>query len=328
VNVPETRYASTGDSQVAYQVMGDGPIDLVFSHGFCHVELMWDVVAESSFVRSLASFSRLIRFDRRGSGASDPVAHGHFPTWEEWNTDLLAVLDAVGSRSAAIYAEAEAGPMALMFAASHPERVSGLVLSNTAARYAVAEDYPIGMSAESVEALGRFVEANWGTVDGVAVLLPGLAEASRADCGAVARLSRAAATPRMAGAQFRHIFGELDARDALALIGAPTLVLYNRYGLDDDHRLDVTDRARYSRIAFPVHDWPSSVATNCSRSRATPRPWSTWWPSSSPAPVRRRRRSGSSRPGVHRHRGLHRACRGDGRPGLAGAPRCTRPCGS
>jgi len=251
VEIPETRYASAGDGQVAYQVLGDGPIDLVFSHGFCHVDLMWDVVSESSFIRALASFSRVIRFDRRGSGASDPVAHGHFPTWEEWNQDLLAVLDAVGSSSAALYAEGEAGPMAMMFAASHPDRVSGLVLSNTSARYSIADDYPIGLTEAAVDMVATMVEANWGTPEGVAVLLPGVAKQSPADLAAVARISRAAATPRMAGAQFRHIFGELDAREALPLIAAPTLVLHNQYGVEAGFDFGVAERVEYVADHIP-----------------------------------------------------------------------------
>ncbi|MCJ7439013.1 MAG: adenylate/guanylate cyclase domain-containing protein [Acidimicrobiia bacterium] len=244
VEVPETSYVTAGDGQVAYQVLGDGPIDVVFSHGFCHIDLHWDVVSEASFMRALASFSRLILFDRRGSGASDPVSHGHFPTWEEWNVDLLAVLDAVGSRSAAIYAEAEAGPRAMMFAAAHPERVDALVLSNTAARYARAPDYPIGFSPADIEAFVEMVQSAWGTTEGMTEWWPGLS-GQPAELVALARLTRAAATPRMAAAQYRHIFSELDARGALPLIAAPTLVLVNESQLQRDQSTGAPERARY-----------------------------------------------------------------------------------
>ena len=127
---PVTRYVTVGDAQVAYQVVGDGPVDLLFHHGFCHIDLQWDVAPEADFIRSLASFSRVILFDRRGSGASERVSHGHFPTWEEWNRDVLAVLEAAEASTIALFAEAEAGPMAMLFAAAHPERVSKLILGN------------------------------------------------------------------------------------------------------------------------------------------------------------------------------------------------------
>lgn len=99
--------------QWAYQVLGDGPIDLVFHHGFCHLDLQWDIAAEAAFNRRLASFSRLILFDRRGAGASERLHRGAAPTVDEWTADLLAVLDAVESESAALFVEAEAGPVAI-----------------------------------------------------------------------------------------------------------------------------------------------------------------------------------------------------------------------
>jgi class 3 adenylate cyclase len=245
VDVPETRYADVGGSQVAYQVVGDGPIDLVFTHGFCHIDLRWDPVSEASFLRALASFSRLILFDRRGSGASDPVADGHFPTWEEWNLDLLAVLDAASSHTAALFAETEAGPMAMMFAAAHPERVRALILNNTAARYAVAPEYPIGISPDDIDGVLQYIESTWGTVD----MFSGDAIAERS---ALARVCRAAATPRMAATQFRHIYSELDARDAMPLIAAPTLIIVNQHTLNLDRSTGLPERARF--VAENIND--------------------------------------------------------------------------
>ena len=121
MDAPPTRYTTVGDAQVAYTVLGEGPTDLVFHHGFCHIDLQWDVASESAFMRGMAEFSRLILFDRRGSGASDPVPGGRFPTWEEWSVDLIAVLEAVGAGAVALFAEGEAGPLALLFAAAHPD---------------------------------------------------------------------------------------------------------------------------------------------------------------------------------------------------------------
>jgi class 3 adenylate cyclase len=226
MEAPETRYVTVGDAQVAYQIVGSGPIDLVYHHGLCHLDLQWDVEPEAAFNRSLASFSRLILFDRRGCGASERMPHGRFPTWEEWNGDLLAVLDAAESQSTAIFAEAEAGPMAMLFAAAHPDRVNALVLGNTAARFAKADDYPIGFEPADVERIADLLESVWGT-EGLAVAFPSLAGDHTA-LGALARLSRAAATPRIAAAQYRYINGRLDARDALSHITTPTLVLQNR----------------------------------------------------------------------------------------------------
>jgi class 3 adenylate cyclase len=236
IDAPETRYVSVGDADVAYQVVGDGPLDLVYHHGLCHLDLQWDVAPESAFNQRLASFSRLILFDRRGSGASGRVAHAGLPTWEEWSQDLLAVLDAAGSERAAIFAEAEAGATAVLFAAAYPERVSALVLGNTQARWAVADDYPIGMSATDIDAGVALVESMWGGAELLAAVLPSLAGDELAT-RALAKLCRAAATPRMAAALYRYIYNELDVRAALPLVQAPTLVLYN-HGTN-------ADRARY-----------------------------------------------------------------------------------
>jgi class 3 adenylate cyclase/pimeloyl-ACP methyl ester carboxylesterase len=225
VETPETRYVTVGDAQVAYQVLGDGPVDLVFTHGHCHLDLHWDLAPEAEFFRRLASFSRLILFDRRGSGCSDRIEGGRFPTWEEWSQDLLAVLDAAGSARPALFAEAEAGPMAILFAATHPARISSLVLGNTAAKFAASPDYPIGLSADSVDALVAFIGEHWGRPE-IADTLPGLAH-DRAAREALARLLRASATPLTAAKEYGYVYRDLDARSSLALVSVPTLVMAN-----------------------------------------------------------------------------------------------------
>lgn len=127
---------TVGDGDVAYQVVGDGPPDLIAFFGFgSHLELMWEWAGP--FFKKLAAFSRLVLFDRRGTGVSDPLPLNAIPTWEKATEDLQAVLDAVGSEQAAIYAEADAGPIAVLFAATHPERVSALILGSTSARLVV-----------------------------------------------------------------------------------------------------------------------------------------------------------------------------------------------
>jgi class 3 adenylate cyclase len=250
VDAPETRYVTVGDSEIAYQVLGDGPIDLVYHHGFCHLDLQWDVVAEASWNRKLATFSRLIMFDRRGSGASERLPYGAFPTWEVWNADLLGVLDAVGSHQAALFAEVEAGPMAIMFAAAHPERVTSLVLGNTSARTAQAADYPIGIPPSEVDAWCEAMEQAWGKVDVLQAVFPSLAD-NPAELASLARLVRAAATPRIAAAQYRYIRGQLDARAALPLLSMPTLVIQNRYPVELDPATHEAERARYLAEHIP-----------------------------------------------------------------------------
>ena len=178
-----------------------------------------------SFCMTLASFSRLILFDRRGTGASDGLARNAMPAWEEWADDLRAVLDAAGSERTAILAALDAGPIAIMFAALQPERVSALVLANTSARYLEADDYPIGVPQANVDAVVEMISSVWGTEDFTAVTSAARvydAEYART----VARRMRASATPRNAAAQYRYILENVDVRSVLPLIQAPTLVLH------------------------------------------------------------------------------------------------------
>jgi pimeloyl-ACP methyl ester carboxylesterase len=131
---PETHYVEVGGGLVGYQVMGGGPIDVIQAQGLgSHIDLNWDLPNMARFHKSLASISRYIVFDRRGTGVSDPIGRDTAATWEDWAEDIGAVLDSVGSPRAAVMAVQDAGPMAMLFAAMRPERVSKLVLVNTAA---------------------------------------------------------------------------------------------------------------------------------------------------------------------------------------------------
>jgi class 3 adenylate cyclase/pimeloyl-ACP methyl ester carboxylesterase len=222
---PETRYVAVGDADVAYQVLGEGPIDLLYCYGLgSHIELYWESPAHAEFFTRLASFSRLIMLDRRGTGASDGVPRNAIPTWEEWTEDVRAVLGAAGSTRTAILAAVDSGPIAMLFAAMHPQRVSALVLYNTTARYQVADDYPIGASPEAVDNLVATVGRLWGTPE-----LVRLAARSRADDAEsirfLSRLFRSSATPRTAAAQYDYTLRR-DVRQALPLIQAPTLILH------------------------------------------------------------------------------------------------------
>jgi pimeloyl-ACP methyl ester carboxylesterase len=120
---PETRYARLGEDRIAYQLLGEGPPDLVMTTGnYSHVDMVWEDPGIALFLRTLASFSRLIVFDRRGTGASDPQPLASLPPWESYAQDLTAVLDEVGSEQAALLAQLDASPMALFFAGTRPER--------------------------------------------------------------------------------------------------------------------------------------------------------------------------------------------------------------
>ena len=227
MDVPETKYAKLGDSYIAYQVAGEAPIDCVYVTGIAsHVDVQWEYPPIWRFFNRFNSFARLIDFDRRGTGASDPVPLDTLPTWEDWTDDVGAVLDAVGSKRAAIIASLDAGPMGMPYAATYPERVSALLLLNTSARFLAAPDYPIGLTTEQAETLVAMVADGWGT----AALAPVLAPSQAGDPEFVkwaAKFMRAAATPRAVAAQLRYMFG-LDARAVLPLIRVPTMVMHTR----------------------------------------------------------------------------------------------------
>ena len=230
LRAPETRYTSVGDTDVAYLVVGEGPPDLLFFNGLgSSIDLMWTSPEATPFFTRLGSVCRLIMFDRRGSGASDSVGRNSLPTWEDLSEDAGAVLDAVESQAAAILAISETGPMAILFAAMHPERVSGLALVNTYARYLVGDDYPIGASHEVIDSVVAVIRNGWGTHE-----LARLAEPSHAHdverLDRLARVQRLSATPRNAAAQYDYMLRNIDVRQVLPLIQVPTLVLHTRDG--------------------------------------------------------------------------------------------------
>ena len=237
--VPETHYIRLGDAEIAYQVVGDGPLDLVYCRGTQHLELLWDHPASADFLRSLASFSRLILFDRRGWGASDPFPDGAMPTWEGWAEDIDAVLDAVGSESAALFGEGDAGPIAVLYAASRPERIRALILGNTCARSLVADDYPIGQPNEFLDSMVEVLEQAWGSPELIGISIPSRAN-DREFLEWAAKVRRASATPRSAAIQHRYMWESMDVRHALPLIRVPTLVLHNR-----GNRIVAVEHARF-----------------------------------------------------------------------------------
>ena len=153
----ETRYARSGDFHIAYQVFGEGPQDLVMVPGFVsNVETTWEVSEAADFLRRLASFSRLILFDKRGTGLSDRVPMSALPGLEARMDDVRAVMDAAGSARASLFGVSEGGPMSVLFAATYPQRVDRLILYGSYARRSDAE-------LDNGEALIRLIESEWGT---------------------------------------------------------------------------------------------------------------------------------------------------------------------
>lgn len=221
---PETKYAPNGDINIAYQVVGDGPVDVVLVFGFIsHVELMW--TGMTPFLERLASFSRLIVFDKRGVGMSDPVEEA--PIFEERMDDLRAVMDAAGSQEAIIVGLSEGAAMAALFAATYPERTRGLVLYGAAIRATWAPDYPWPPPRDAlIEAGAMFIAPFWGQGASIEIFSPSIQDVPWAR-EFTAKMERTAASPRMAQRLF-EMFMDIDVRDALPAISSPTLVIHRR----------------------------------------------------------------------------------------------------
>jgi class 3 adenylate cyclase/pimeloyl-ACP methyl ester carboxylesterase len=220
----ETRYARSGELWIAYQAIGDGPVDLLWAPGYMsHIEQNWTWPAYADFLERMASFSRLILFDRRGTGLSDRTLE--LGSFEEMLDDMRAVLDAVSSERAVLFGGAEGGPMCALFAATFPERTAALVLGASYPRRSWAPDYPWGLDEQAQERILAAYESKWGT-DGFAVrtVAPSLAEDERFRKWN-AQACRFAGTPASARAWF-HITMEIDIRDVLPAIRVPTLVLH------------------------------------------------------------------------------------------------------
>ncbi len=219
---PETHYARCGKLHIAYQVLGEGPPDLVFVPGVVsHLEHQWEEPLQAKFFRRLASFSRLIRFDKRGQGLSDRVEH--MPTIEQRMDDVRAVMDATGSERAALLTLSEGGPMGIVFAASHPDRTSQLILWNTSARLYWAPDITEESRQQLVVARLRIYEEEWGTGSFVERFVPSAAgDPSFRDWWG--RFERLSMSPG-AAVEAASVNFEIDVRDILPLVRVPTLVI-------------------------------------------------------------------------------------------------------
>jgi class 3 adenylate cyclase len=223
--VPETRYAKSDDGYIAYQAFGEGPNDLLFIGNWAsNVEVMWEHPSMARYLDRLGRFARVICFDKRGAGLSDPVALGALPTLEHWVDDARIVLDAAGSDQVALIGDAEGGPMAMMFAATYPQRTRALVLVNTFAKMLRADDYPIGMPEEAAERFLEIWERSWGT--GVVLELSAPSVAGDPEMQRwVGRYMRLSAPPAASTRMYRWVL-QVDVRSVLPSIQAPTLILH------------------------------------------------------------------------------------------------------
>ena len=224
-DAPETQYARSGDLYIAYSVSGDGPLDVVFvPPAYSHLELLWDDARIAAFFRRWAAVGRLILFDKRGSGLSSPVPGRAVPTAEEWMDDVETVVAAAGSERHALIGWDTGGPVGMLYAATHPERVVSLTLISTYARLRRAPDYPFGMPDAAADLMVEIVHRDWGchAHAGGAFLHGRAADPELREW--YGRLQRFSMDPGSAVAAVRAAV-DLDVRDVLPAIQAPTLVV-------------------------------------------------------------------------------------------------------
>jgi len=220
----ETRYVKSGKVNIAYQVVGDGELDLLWVPGWVSsVEASWEVPEYAHFLDRLAAFSRLVLFDKRGTGLSDPVSLDRLPTLEERMDDVRAVLDAAGSERAAVFGASEGGNLSLLFAATHPERVRALVLAAVYVKRLWSPDYPWAPTPEQRERDTELIEREWGGDMDIADLAPS-ALGDPALAQRIRTFFRRSASPGAAAALLR-MNAQIDTRSVLPTIRAPTLVL-------------------------------------------------------------------------------------------------------
>ena len=255
---PETRYVKSRDAHIAYQVVGDGPTDLIIVRGYIsHVEVAWESPPLASFYRRLASFCRLILFDKRGTGLSDRVPEDRLPTLEQRMDDVRAVMEAVGSDRAALFGASEGGPMCLLFAATYPERTLGLLLWGCFAHYDWRRSF-IGRywGGDTVDAALDRLEREWGDGGDLAAMAPSLAgdDAARRAWG---RAQRLAATPTAARALLRMML-DVDVRPLLPSISVPVVIVHRSgdVAVDVAHSRYMAEHipdARYVELPGPDH---------------------------------------------------------------------------
>lgn len=229
--LPETKYAKSGETSIAYQVIGEGPIDLLYVMGWVsNVEYAWEEPSVSRFLMRLASFSRLILFDKRGTGLSDKVSQ--LPTLEQRMDDVRSVMDAAGSERAALFGISEGGPMCTLFAATYPERTTALIMYGSYAKRTWDPDYPWAPTPEQRQIFFDSIKRDWGGVVDLAILAPSAAHDERFKHWWATYLRRSA-SPADALA-LAKMNTNIDIRDILRTIHVPTLLIHRRGDMDID----------------------------------------------------------------------------------------------
>ncbi len=224
--VPETRYARSGDVHIAYQVSGEGPMDVVVVPMIVsHLDLLWDDPHYRSFFERMGSFCRVIRFDKRGMGMSDRMGDVR-PSLDERMDDIRAVMDDAGSERAALFGLSEGGALSLLFAATHPERVLSVALFGATGKWLQSSDYPIGMAPEIFDAGMEAAKEAWGTGVFVNLFAPSIASDPEA-IRRFARLERSAVSPG-GFIETMRVNAHLDVRYVLDTVDAPTLLMVKR----------------------------------------------------------------------------------------------------
>jgi pimeloyl-ACP methyl ester carboxylesterase len=254
MDMPETRYAKTVDGvHIAYQVVGEGPVDLVYVSGWIsNVDLNWTHPDYARFLRRLGSFSRLIIFDKRGVGLSDRVPDKELPDLETRMDDLAAVMDAAGSRRAIIFGESDGGPLCALFAATYPDRVLGLVMHGPDVRAAWAPDAPWGMTSEDFRAEVENIERGWGTGRFERGFVEEMAPSMIGDedfLNWTTTYFRQSASPGAAMALNRMWYA-IDIRDVISAVGVPTLILNRTSAI-----LNPVEESRYLAERMPAAEY-------------------------------------------------------------------------
>lgn len=241
----KTQYARSGDVHIAYQVVGNGPFDLVLVSGWVsHVELAWEEPTQASFLNRLASFSRLITFDKRGTGLSDRVADDKLPSLEVRMDDLRAVMDAAGSERAVIYGVSEGGNLAMLFAATYPDRTSALIINGSFSKRIWSPDYPWAPTVEKRAKEYENIEQEWGNLMDVSHYVPSMV-GNEAFIRSLATYFRRSASPG-AALTLMKMNTQIDTRAILPTIQVPTLVIHR---VDDE---DVkVEEGRYIASRIP-----------------------------------------------------------------------------
>ncbi|WP_041796260.1 adenylate/guanylate cyclase domain-containing protein [Modestobacter italicus] len=254
--MPTTRYARSGGVNIAYQVVGTGPFDLLWVPGWVsNLEMSWEVPEYARFLTRLASFSRLILFDKRGTGLSDAVPIENLPDLDQRMDDVRAVLEAAGSTTAAILGASEGGNLSILFAATYPERVRALVLAATFVKRVWSPDYPWAPTPEEREQERVMLEREWSGDMGLADLAPG-AVGDPALMRRIATFFRRRASPGAAVA-LNRMNTEIDTRSLLPALTAPTLVLCRRddHGVSAEESRWIADQIPHARyVELPGDD--------------------------------------------------------------------------